>query len=347
MARSNENSSETLVKGLIFAIFDEKLGPLSKVWLPSDLSEILREKIPMVVYNLGSSTQEVPKGLAIIPVPGMSLKSLVCFIQFDDKDHRGGTGQGALILLFDEADDVIFYRYVKQFEVLFDKYGSAISTLLASRAKDSKITTEITSLFDEICTTINALKTQELSPDAFPHDEEIDTEESLKCKIAVIGDPNVGKTSVIMQFTEKAFRRSYLPTIGVNISEKTISHDGTLVKFVIWDVAGQVKFQKMRRHLYAGSMAVIFVFDLTSKESLANIKSWYEDVKNSISGTFAGSLLGNKCDLADQIMVSQEEAEAVANELGLSYFRTSAMTGENVDTVFHHFAEYVIAESTK
>ena len=346
MADSKDVSSQELIKGLIYANFDEKLGPIAQAWLPSELSSALREKIPMAVYNIGSSTQDVPKGLAILPVPGMSLKALVQFIQYHAKDRRGGVGQGALILLIDEMTDAIFYRYFKQFEDLFSRHASSISTMLEAKAKDYAISAEISSFFDELISVLDALKSQELSSSAFPQDAEIEAvEEPLKCKISVIGDPNVGKTSVVMQFTEKAFRRSYLPTIGVNISEKTISHEGKAIKFVIWDVAGQVKFQTMRKHFYAGSNAVIFVIDLTSRESLASIKGWYEDVKKSIGSTFPGSLLGNKCDLVDQIVVSREEAEAVASELNLTYYQTSALTGESIDTVFGKFAEHVIAQS--
>ncbi|HME50952.1 MAG TPA: Rab family GTPase [Candidatus Lokiarchaeia archaeon] len=345
MVASNEGSSKVLVKGLIYANFDEKLGPISQTWLPIDLSIGLREKVPMVIYNLGSSTQEVPKGLAVIPVPGMSMKALVHFITFDDEERRGGIGEGAVICLIDESNDVIFYRYIKQFEDLFNKHASAISALLENKAKERDISAEVGSLSEELSAIIDSLKDQELSRDAFPADEELDN--NLKCKVAVIGDANVGKTSFVMQFTEKAFRRSYLPTIGVNISEKTISHEGRPVKFVIWDVAGQVKFQRMRKHFYAGSTAVIFVFDLTNKESLNSIKGWYEDVKKSIGDTFMGSLLGNKCDLVEQIVISPDEGEAVARELNLSYFQTSALTSENIDAVFHHYAEAVISQSSR
>jgi GTPase SAR1 family protein len=94
-----------------------------------------------------------------------------------------------------------------------------------------------------------------------------------------------------------------------------------------------------------GSNAFIFVFDLTNKASLTSIKGWYDDVKESIGDTFGDALIGNKYDSMDQIVVSAEEVGSVANELNLPYFQTSALTGENVDTVIHHFTKDFIAQS--
>ena len=76
------------------------------------------------------------------------------------------------------------------------------------------------------------------------------------------GEPGVGKTSVILRFTDRAFKRTYLPTMGVNISEKIISHENDIVEYILWDVAGQAKFQLMRKHFYEGADAQILVFKL-------------------------------------------------------------------------------------
>jgi len=345
MASSADDSSKDIIKGVICASFDETSVATARAWLPSDLSRALLEKIPELVYKTWSSNPDLQKRLAVLPIPGMTMRALAWFIAPKNQEQDGGAVQGALILLFDETNDAIFYRYIKQFEDLFGKHAAAISTLLETAADETALLEEVSAFSGELGWILDLLKTQELSPDAFPEDVELESQMPMKCKVVVLGDPAVGKTSIVVQFTEKAFKKSYLPTIGFNISEKSISHDGIPVKFMIWDVAGIAKFQQMRKNFYAGAMAVIFVFDLTSKVSLADIKGWYEDVQASIGNTFTGALLGNKCDLVDQVVISPEEASAVASELNLPYFQTSALTGENVDAVFHHFAQDFISQS--
>ncbi|MBN2150887.1 MAG: GTP-binding protein, partial [Candidatus Lokiarchaeota archaeon] len=328
----------------MYIVFDEKLGPTAQNWLPAELPAETRDKVPMMVMNIASNMDELPKGVAMIPVPAYAMKSLVRFVRFEDAKLRAGIGEAAIVLLFDEADDAAFYRYLKQFEDIFEKYAGTARELQEKKAARAHYTTMLSSFHDEVRGLLEALEREERTGGAFPSDEAEGEKAPFKCKIVVVGDPNVGKTSLVIQFTEKAFRKTYLPTIGVNITEKTIAHDGGHFTMILWDVAGQAKFTKMRKHFYSGASGVILVFDLTKKESLASIKDWHEDVKKSLEGAPLNCvLLGNKNDLADQRAISELEAKSMAAALTVPYFETSAKTGENVDKVFKHFAGIVMA----
>ncbi len=335
-----------LVKGLLYSIFDEKIGPVPFAWMPADLNKEMLEKITMTVMNLSYSMNTVPKELATIPVPGTEMNALVKYLMFEDKTRRGGVGKATLILLFDAVYDSIYYKYFKYIDDIFSRLAGNALQIQTSNPEKDRFLNFLGDLNKEIEKLFNDLKGQELSLEktcAFPSEETCDPDHVLKYKVIVCGDNAVGKTSLVLQYTEKAFRATYLPTIGVNITEKLVTNDVNkkLVKFVIWDIAGQSKFTMMRRHFYDGSDGELLVFDITRRDSLQNIRDWYNDVKKNKKSPFHGILLGNKNDLEHLRVVSKQDAEALANELGLVYFETSAKTGENVDESFKKIAEMI------
>jgi len=99
-----------------------------------------------------------------------------------------------------------------------------------------------------------------------------------KFKIVVVGDFAVGKTTLIINFTEKTFRGMYVPTVGVQFTKKNINIDGNEVELTMWDIAGQDKFAKVRKTFYENAAGFMIVYDLTRKQTLENIKNWYYDV---------------------------------------------------------------------
>ena len=185
------------------------------------------------------------------------------------------------------------------------------------------------------------------SSEAFPEEEKkADDEDRYSFKVVVCGDPACGKTSTILRFTDRAFRRTYLPTMGVNITGKDVRLEGSKAHLVLWDLAGQVKFQYMRRQFYTGARGILFIFDLTRAKTFASIPNWFDDIKSNMRQKEEpiAILCGNKLDLEDQRQVSTEEAKKLANLLKLEYFETSALTGENIDEVFNLIAKTLIKE---
>jgi small GTP-binding protein len=158
-------------------------------------------------------------------------------------------------------------------------------------------------------------------------------------KLILGGDGGVGKTSMVHRFVENSFQQDYKATIGTSILKKECNFEGleSSVRFVIWDLAGQTQFRRIRKSYLANAEAGILVFDVTRQKTYENIKNWYEEIKE-VTPKISLILVGNKIDLVDQREVSREEGEALAEEIGISYIETSAKTGENIDDAFRMLA---------
>ncbi|TFG00413.1 MAG: GTP-binding protein, partial [Promethearchaeota archaeon] len=146
-------------------------------------------------------------------------------------------------------------------------------------------------------------------------------------------------TSMVHRFVEDKFESNYKGTIGVSIMKKQCNFEGlnTNVRFVIWDLAGQTVFKRIRKTYLLNAEAGLIVYDVTRRETFENIRGWFEEVRNG-APRIVLVLVGNKSDLKEQREINREEAENLAQELGLSYIETSAKTGENVDDAFRMLA---------
>lgn len=157
----------------------------------------------------------------------------------------------------------------------------------------------------------------------------------FKCPVA--GDGAVGKTSLIVRYTQGTFTDTYKMTIGTSFAVKTVDLDDVMVKLQIWDLAGQPHFGGVRPLFYQGSTGVIYVFSVSDRASFDHLAGWLEEAQKN-AGNIPGVLIGNKTDLVDQRVVSREEAEAFATQCGFKYVETSAKVDENVGDAFHLMA---------
>ena len=162
-------------------------------------------------------------------------------------------------------------------------------------------------------------------------------------KLILGGDGGVGKTSMVHRFVENEFDVDYKSTIGTSIMKKECEFDSleSKVRFVIWDLAGQSQFKRVRASYVANAEAGILVFDVTRRETYDNIKIWHGEIMES-SPTITLILVGNKIDLVVSRAVSTQEGEEIAKKLGLSYIETSAKTGENIEDAFKMLALQII-----
>ncbi|MHA1717934.1 MAG: Rab family GTPase [Promethearchaeota archaeon] len=164
-------------------------------------------------------------------------------------------------------------------------------------------------------------------------------------KIVILGDGKVGKTSMVLQYTEHKFNDNYIMSIGANFAIKMIhAKDNTIIRLQLWDLAGQQHFQFVRPSFYRGAFAAIFVFDLTRRESFESIKRWKEECNQYIPGIPA-VLVGNKSDLTEERVVSRREGQALSLEIGSDYYyETSAKTATNIEKLFIDVTDTLIEQ---
>ncbi|XP_051130202.1 ras-related protein RABB1c-like [Andrographis paniculata] len=153
-------------------------------------------------------------------------------------------------------------------------------------------------------------------------------------KYIIIGDTGVGKSCMLLQFTDKRFQPVHDLTIGAEFGSNTVTINNKPIKLLIWDTAGQELFRSITRFYYRGAAAALLVFDITRRKTFDDLTSWLEDARRDASPYMTIMLVGNKSDLADRRVVSVEEAEQFAKEHGLIYIEASAKTAHNIDKAF-------------
>lgn len=165
-------------------------------------------------------------------------------------------------------------------------------------------------------------------------------------KVIVLGDAEVGKTSLVRTHTKAKFDSAYHTTVGVNIAKETMKNvNGKDVGLLLWDVAGQGQFYLLHRAYFQGASGIMYVFDLTRSSTLSNIKNvWYKQVSDYGVANVPAVLVGNKTDLKGQHQVIRPAALGMAKTLGeIPYVETSAKTGDSVDAAFVKLCELMQA----
>lgn len=152
-------------------------------------------------------------------------------------------------------------------------------------------------------------------------------------KIAFVGSGSVGKTSSILRFTTNTFRENYIPTLGVGFARKIIDVDNQRVSLQIWDMGAQEHLGKIRANYFGGASGVVFVYDLTKRETFEEIMTWKDEVDEHLS-SYCALVIANKMDLKDERIVTTEEGIELSLKLNGEYIETSAKTGYNIDEAF-------------
>lgn len=172
------------------------------------------------------------------------------------------------------------------------------------------------------------------------------TKRTLIYKVCVIGDGGVGKTSLVLQYTEKKFTEQYVMTIGSNFAIKKVEipeYPDLEVRLQLWDLAGQRHFSFVRPPFYRGATALMYVFDVTRRSSFTNLPNWKEEAEKVI-GQKPSVILGNKIDLAqDYREVGLEEGRAISEEYDSGgYFETSAKEGVKIKEAFNTLVSAIL-----
>ncbi|XP_045171160.2 ras-related protein Rab-35-like [Mercenaria mercenaria] len=160
-------------------------------------------------------------------------------------------------------------------------------------------------------------------------------------KLLIIGDSGVGKSSLLLRFSDNTFSGTYITTIGVDFKIRTIDVNGEKVKLQIWDTAGQERFRTITSTYYRGTHGVVVVYDVTSGESFANVKRWLHEIDTNCD-VVNRILVGNKDDDPDRKVVLTQDAQKFAEQMGIQLFETSAKENKNVEEMFVAITKLVL-----
>ena len=160
-------------------------------------------------------------------------------------------------------------------------------------------------------------------------------------KYIIVGDSAVGKSWLLLQFTDKRFKSTHDLTIGVEFGSRTVQINDKYIKLQIWDTAGQESFRSITRSYYRGSIGALLVYDITKRQSFENLQKWLEEMKENAYSKMTIILIGNKSDLDNERQVSFEEGQAFAKEHDLMFFETSAKAATNVEKAFLNITQTI------
>jgi small GTP-binding protein len=153
-------------------------------------------------------------------------------------------------------------------------------------------------------------------------------------KICLLGEANVGKTSLVYRFIENKFRGNYKSTLGVNLLKKDMNvKEFGDVSAQIWDLGGQESFRSLRKLYLEGANGALVIYDCTKKDTYEKLEDWILDFKEA-RGDEPILLIGNKTDLTDAIKVQEREGAELAKKFNMDFIPTSAKTGSNVESAF-------------
>lgn len=161
-------------------------------------------------------------------------------------------------------------------------------------------------------------------------------------KLVLLGDSNVGKTSIFESYVNRDFPTDHRPTLGVEFGVRTFrfAHSDQSVKLQLWDTAGHERFKTITRSYYRGASMIALVYDLTRRKTFLALREWVTDVQEVVGHLPPMLLIGNKLDRAakGEREVTEEDVGRFVAELGaeviLKAAEVSAKTGEGIESLF-------------
>ena len=167
-------------------------------------------------------------------------------------------------------------------------------------------------------------------------------------KLVLIGDTCVGKSCILVRFSDDIFNDNYVTTIGVDFRFKTMVIKNKVAKIQIWDTAGQERYRSITTAYYRGAAAIIICCDCTNKESFNNVKNWIEEIaKYTDENTVDKIVFMNKCDLSEERIIKKDEIEKFEKENRIKVLEVSAKTGEGIDNAFEYIISKLIDKNEK
>ena len=168
----------------------------------------------------------------------------------------------------------------------------------------------------------------------------------INLKILLVGDSAVGKTTLILKYVDDKFSDSHITTIGVEYKDKEIIVNDRKINLQIWDTSGQERYRSITKNFYRNAHGILFVYDITNKESFEHLKDWLNNSKE-LELNFKKMIVGNKIDLQDKRAVNKESMEFFAEKYQITKcFETSAKDGTNVELIFKEMTQLILGNKT-
>ena len=160
-------------------------------------------------------------------------------------------------------------------------------------------------------------------------------------KVATVGASAVGKTSIILRYTSGTFREYYAPTLGADFATKQVDINSDNVRLQIWDLGGQDFLGQVRAKFYRGARGVVYMFDVTRRDTFDELYAWKDEVGTHLKD-YTRLVVANKTDLESERLVSSDEGEKFAKEIGAEYIEASVKLNEGVADTFTTIAKQII-----
>jgi len=153
-------------------------------------------------------------------------------------------------------------------------------------------------------------------------------------RLLMVGDSSCGKTSLVLRFDQNVFSTKFVTTIGVDYRDKMVKIEGAPMRLQLWDTAGQERFRSLTSNFFGRADGFVLCYDISNRPSFDHVIGWMRDIKTRAPPDCDIVLCGNKDDLDNDRVVSAEEGKQLAEEYGVQFFETSALTGHNVEQMF-------------
>ncbi|CAO3663179.1 unnamed protein product [Umbelopsis vinacea] len=170
-------------------------------------------------------------------------------------------------------------------------------------------------------------------------------QETPTLKLLLIGNSSVGKSSLLLQFTDDTFlpQDEVSATIGVDFKVSMMEVDGQKYKLTIWDTAGQERFRTLTSSYYRGAQGVILVYDVSNRDTFDALQNWHNELKTySSSPDVVKMIVGNKVDKESSRVVTYKEGAAMAQKLQTLFVECSAKTKVGVQEAFEELVQKII-----